>query len=92
MIQYNSIVFASKVILDEHYREVMEKNSAYYHSNSLIHYKIGAMVGAISYFVNLPVSEWQNIRSSVIHYDGKSTIKTKGFEGLKTDIHEFFKI
>ena len=50
------------------------------------------MVGAISYFINIPLSEWQQIRNSVLHFDGKSTIKTRGIDGLKIDIQEFFKL
>jgi len=63
MIRYNSIIFGTKVILDEYYSETLKKNEAYYQSNSSLHYKIGALVGLIAYSINIPIVEFQSIQN-----------------------------
>jgi hypothetical protein len=69
----------------------MKKNKQYYQSNELIHYKIGAISGSTAYLLNLPLAEWQLVRSSVYHFDGKAMSKMYGWNGLKNDVNEFFK-
>lgn len=63
MIRYNSIVFGTKVILDDYYAKTMRQNEMYYQSNSGLHYKIGAMVGMVAYFLSIPLSEFQSIKA-----------------------------
>ncbi len=76
MVRYNTILFGSKVLLDEYYSETLRKNEAYYQSNSGVHYKIGALVGLITYVVNIPISEFQSIGAF-------SRLSSPGFSAIK---------
>lgn len=63
MIRYNSIVFGTKVLFDEYYSKTLRQNELYYQSNSIVHYKIGALVGLVTYLSTIPINEFQSIKA-----------------------------